>query len=276
MTRLRIDDPQIDLEAIEARVEAAIERKRGKRFSDAELEELRNTPLRPRLRREDLPRGLVGELSQVRGRLPAIAPPPAPKPADIAATRDSSFDRHPGPSDLIAALYAVQRGGIRGRVQGWIRRAMRRFYRATLNLDHVVAELADRDDRYLDYIEGRLERSLDVLKDNLDQCLDRTADWTGAHVSSMTGQLEERHERQLHLLHNLVYELSNARLDLKHMQDRLNEMSRRMVMLEDRGRALEGLALPLESGQTRGPAGVGGRPGSRHARSGPGDPDLPR
>ena len=41
-------------------------------------------------------------------------------------------------------------------------------------------------------------------------------------------------------------------------------------------RALEGLALPLESGQTRGPAGVGGSTGSRYARYGPGDPDLPK
>ena len=77
LARFRIEGSTIDIEALEARVDAAIEAKRGTRFSDEELERLRNEPLEPRLRREDLPRGLMEELSAVRGRLrPAQHPWP--------------------------------------------------------------------------------------------------------------------------------------------------------------------------------------------------------
>ena len=47
-----IDDPSIDVEALEERVRAAIEAKRGVRFTDEELDELRNAELEPRLRRQ--------------------------------------------------------------------------------------------------------------------------------------------------------------------------------------------------------------------------------
>ena len=50
MARFRIEGSDIDVEALEARVEAAIEAKRGTRFTDAELARLRDEPLQPRLR----------------------------------------------------------------------------------------------------------------------------------------------------------------------------------------------------------------------------------
>ena len=83
MARFRIEGSTIDIEALEARVDAAIEAKRGTRFTDEELDRLRNEPLEPRLRREHVPRGLMGELSAVRGRLPEVPPPPAAVPASV-------------------------------------------------------------------------------------------------------------------------------------------------------------------------------------------------
>jgi len=251
VARFRIEDPEIDIEGLEVRVMAAIERKRGSRFTDEDLEKLRRTPIEPPLRREDLPHGLVPELSRVRGRLPDVPPPPGPEPAAISATRESDVPRGHGELPKFrSTLFSSGRGGARGRLVGWMRRAMRPFYKATLNLEQAFDDVAealrrrdDRADQVLDYTERRLEHSLDLLKENLDQRIDRTADWAGGHLSSMTGQIEQRQERQLHLLHNLVYELTNARLDLMHMQDRLNEASRRIARLEARERTLEALTL---------------------------------
>lgn len=243
MARFRIDDRAVDVEALEARVEASIASKRGKRFTDADLDELRNTPLTPRLRREDLPRGLLGELSSVRRPLPEVPPLPGPEPAPISATREPELDRSPPGSPRPPAFQVSRRGGLAGGVINRLRRWMRPFYKATLYLEPVVDALAQRDDLYLDYLERRLERSADLLKDNLDKRIDRAADWAGGHLSTMTGRLEQRQDRQLHLSHNLVYELTNARLELGRVQDRLDEMSRRVAMLEARERSLEELLL---------------------------------
>jgi chromosome segregation ATPase len=138
-------------------------------------------------------------------------------------------------------------------VLGLIRRLARRVFHTTTNLEEVLVQQQDyaremvaAAERELSAVEQRLERSFDVLKDNLDARLDQTADWAGAHLSVATGTLEERHERLLHLSHNLVFELTNARLDLEQMQARLNEMARRMEELETRGRTLEKLTLDAD------------------------------
>ncbi len=251
MARIRLDDPAMDVEALEARVEQAMESRRGSRFTDAELEELRSAKLKPRLRRADLPRGLLDELSEVAASLPPVPAGPAPESVQFGQTRDGSLDRaKPAADGLAARLHAVQRGDLRGRLVGVLRRFMRPAYKATLNLDHVVEglesrldELAGRDDRYLDYIESRLERTLDLLKDNQDRRMDRTLDWAGEHLSHVGGQLDARRERELHLLHNLVYELTDARLELRAMEDRLHEAMRRLAQIESRQRSLERLTL---------------------------------
>lgn len=257
MARIRVDDPAIDADELQARVERAIESRRGSRFSDAELKELRDAPLEPRLRRADLPRGLVDELGEAAGGLPPVAPAPGPEALQFGQTRDTTLDRSGSDGHRLAdRLHAVQRGGLRGRVVGLLRGLMRPFYRATLNLDHVVESLedrarslADRDDRYLDYLEARLERTLDLLKDNQDQRVDRTADWAGQHLSALGGQLDARRQRELHLLHNLVYELTDARLQLQLVGDRLHEAMRRLAQVEERQRSLERLTLGDESAE---------------------------
>lgn len=253
MARFRIEGSDLDIEALEKQVDAAIEAKRGTRFTDAELERLRSLPLRPRLRREDLPRGLSAELSAIRARLPELPPAPGSVPASAPArerTEDAGSQRRP--PDM-AYLWETGATGIRGRVLGLIRRLARRVFHTTTNLEEVLVQQQDyaremvaAAERELSAVEQRLERSFDVLKDNLDARLDQTADWAGAHLSVATGTLEERHERLLHLSHNLVFELTNARLDLEQMQARLNEMARRMEELETRGRTLEKLTLDAD------------------------------
>lgn len=250
MARFRIEGSTIDIEALEARVDAAIEAKRGTRFTDEDLDRLRNEPLKPRLRREDLPRGLMEELSAVRGRLPTVPSVPAAGPA-VAPSRERSEE--PGsqrtPPDM-ACLWETGSGGVRGKVLGMLRRVARRVFLVTTNLENVLVQQQDyaremvaTTERELAAVEQRLERSFDLLKDNLDARIDRTADWVGAHMAETSGTLEERQERALHLAHNMVVELTNARLDLQQVQARLNEMARRMTELEMRGRTLEKLTL---------------------------------
>jgi len=110
--------------------------------------------------------------------------------------------------------------------------------------------LAERDDRTRDALQDRLDRSVDALKVDADRRVDRVADWAGDHLTALGGALEVRQERQLHLFHNLVYELTNARLDLERMQDRINELTRRVEAVQARGQALESLVLPEEEGES--------------------------
>lgn len=246
LARFRIEGSTIDIEALEARVDAAIEAKRGTRFTDEELERLRNEPLEPRLRREDLPRGLMEELSAVRGRLAGVSPVPGAEPA-VAPPRERREElgsQHVPPD--VAYLWKTDGG----KVVGLLRRLGRSFFRSTANLEGALVrqqdysrEMVAATERDLVAIEQRLERSFDALKDNLDARIDRTADWAGGQMTKTAGTLEERQERTLHLSHNMVVELTNARLDLQQMQARLNEMARRMTELETRGRTLEKIAL---------------------------------
>ncbi len=240
MGRFRIDDPAIDVEELEARVAASIERKRGTRFTDRELEELRTMPMRPRLRREDLPRGLMDELSRVRARLPEVPVVPDAVSVSTTQTKDAKL-QSAGVKGLNAGeeLYATGSGGVKGLVLRVLRRLARPLFRATINLEAVLGRLVVQDQ----YAERRFETGFDLLKDNLEARVDATADWIGEHVSELSGQLEKRQERQLHLMHNLVYEFTNARLDLEQMQDRINELTRRLEALAARERALEEMTL---------------------------------
>jgi len=253
VARFRIEGSDIDVEALEARVEAAIEAKRGTRFTDAELARLRDEPLQPRLRREDLPRGLMGELHEVRGRLATVPPPPPPE-ATAAPPRDREASGSHLPAPDVAAVWASTREGVAGKLLGVIRRFSRLFLRTGTNLEAVLVQQQDyaremvaTTERDLVGLEQRLEHSFDALKDNLDGRIDRTADWAGGQMTEVAGTLEVRHERALHLAHNSVVELTNARLDLQQMQARLNEMARRMTELELRGRTLEALTLNASS-----------------------------
>jgi hypothetical protein len=90
---------------------------------------------------------------------------------------------------------------------------MRPFYRSTLNLEPVLSSM----------IEATNEQ--------------------GAWLSEVTGQLDRWHERDLHLLHNLVFELTSLNLELGRVKDRINEVTRRLDMLAERENALERLAL---------------------------------
>ena len=214
-----IDDPSIDVEALERRVAAAIEAKRGVRFSDAELEELRGAELKPRLRREELPRGWLAEMPAVRSRLAEISAPPS---AEITYR----------PAD---DLYARKQQGARGAVLRCLRRLARPFYRATLvNLESVLTEMGDE----MRGLAGRIN----------DQ-----GSWAGRQLSDMTGQLERWRERDLHLYHNLVTEITALRLQQTHMQDRINELIRQLDTLKERERALEALTVPTDRGN--GPSG---------------------
>ena len=197
-----IDDPSIDVAALEERVRAAIEAKRGVRFTDEELEELRGAELEPRLRREDLPRGWLDEAAEVRSKVP-FSPPP-------------TVDASP-----IEVLYESGSGGLRGRVLRFARRLMRPFYRSTLNL----------------------ETSLLMIIDGIGE--------QGAWLSETTGQLDRWRERDLHLFHNMVAEITALRLQQTHMQDRINELIRNFDALKERERALESLTVkerPQEAG----------------------------
>jgi hypothetical protein len=193
--KFEIDDPSIDLEALEERIREAIEAKRGVRFTDEELQKLRAAKVQPRPRRADLPRGWLEQMPEVRSKLPKISPPPG-------------VDESP-----TVSLYVTGSAGFRGRVLGFLRRVMRPFYRSTLNLEPVLSSM----------IEATNEQ--------------------GAWLSELTGQLDRWHERDLHLLHNLVYELTSLNLELGRVKDRINEVTRRLDMLAERERALERLAL---------------------------------
>ncbi len=200
-----IDDPSIDVEALEERVRASIEAKRGVRFSDEELEELRNAELEPRLRRQDLPRGWLGGMPGARSKLPRIKPPPA------AGTVKSDPE-----------LYTSGQSGIRGALLRFVRRLARPFYRSTLNLDWAFLKL-----------------SADIA----DQ-INQQGSWAGEQLSDMTGQLDRWRDRDLHLYHNLVLEVTALRLQQTHMQDRINELIRELDALKQRERALESLTVP--------------------------------
>jgi hypothetical protein len=207
--KFEIDDPSIDLEALEERIREAIEAKRGVRFTDEELEELRAMQVEPRPRREDLPRGWLEEMPEVRSHLPELSPPPG-------------FDESP-----TVSLYTTGSTGVRGRMIGFLRRLMRPFYKSTLNLEPVLVSM----------IQATNE------------------------LSEQTGQLERWHERNLHLLHNLVYELTSLNLELGRVKDRINEATRRLDMLAERENALERLALGEgpEAGAPQGDPKPGGR-----------------
>jgi len=198
-----IDDPKIDVEALEERIRAAIAAKRGVRFTEEELRELREESLEPRLRREDLPRGWFREMSAVREHLPEIGSPPG---------------IHLSPSD---ALYRTGASGLKGKLLRLVRRVFRPFYRATLNLEPVL---------------GRM----------IETTNDQGA-WTGERLSETTGRLDRWRERDLHLMHNLVYEVTNLKVDMQHLQDRINELTRRLDALTERERALERLTVPADA-----------------------------
>ena len=211
-----IDDPGIDVAALEERVKAAIEAKRGVRFTDEELEELRGAELEPRLRREDLPRGWLQEMPEARSALPEIAPPPS---AEVTCR----------PSE---DLYQTGHGGAKGALLGLLRRLARPLYRSTLNLEWVLTKMTGE----MGDLAGRVN--------------DQGA-WAGKQLSDMTGQLERWRERDLHLFHNMVAEITALRLQQTHMQDRINELIRQLEALKERERALESLTvkeLPREAG----------------------------
>ena len=120
-----IDEPSIDVEALEERVRASIAAKRGVRFTDEELQELRDAKLKTRLRREDLPRGWLDEMPEARSRLPEVKAPPG---------------AHVAPP---TALYESGSSGLKGAFLRVARRLMRPFYRSTLNLETTLAALAE-------------------------------------------------------------------------------------------------------------------------------------
>jgi len=102
-----------------------------------------------------------------------------------------------------------------------VRRVFRPFYRATLNLEPVL---------------GRM----------IETTNDQGA-WTGERLSETTGRLDRWRERDLHLMHNLVYEVTNLKVDMQHLQDRINELTRRLDALTERERALERLTVPADA-----------------------------
>lgn len=239
MGRFRIDDPDIDVAALEARVEASIAQKTGTLYTEGDLEVLRRATLRSLLERHHLSYGVLEEMPQVRGKLPPLAPPPGSTPTNepqSAAFAEALPDLNPARD-----LYVSASAGLKGRLLGLLRRLLRPLLRSSSNLEHVLVELF-HELRRQDQRAIRRE-TIDRLKDNLDQRLDRTGDWIGEHVSQMTGQLEGRHETQLHLLHNLVYELSYARVDMETVKDQISELTRHLERLEARERTLERLSM---------------------------------
>ena len=176
----------------------------------------------------------------VPGAEPVVAPP---------RERSEELGSQRTPPDM-AYPWETGRVGVRGKMLGMLRRIAWRVLQATTNLEGVLVQQQDyaremvaTTERDLAAVEQRLERSFDALKDNLDARIDRTSDWAGAQMAATSGTLEERQERALHLAHNMVVELTNARLDLQQVQARLNETARRMTELEMRGRTLEKLTL---------------------------------
>jgi hypothetical protein len=172
--------------------------------------------------------------------------PPAPTPERAAVSELEIDATVPEASvDVEGLLHSGSHAGIVGKVQ----RAMRALFRRLTGFrpEAAMVELHEDLRRRIDATGGRererTERGFDLLKDNLDRRVDATADWVGQHLSRTRGRLEERSERELQLLHNLVFEITNARLDLLHMQDRLNEMARRVQNLEERERMLEEMTL---------------------------------
>lgn len=207
-----IDDPEIDVEELERRVKAAIEAKRGVRFTDEELDELRSAKLEPRLRREDLPRGWLAEMPAARSKLPEVAAPP---PAEL------SFANEP-------ELYTSGQSGFRGTVLRLVRRIFKPFYRATLNLDWAFLKLSG---------------DIQELAGSANESINRQGGWAGRQLSDMTAQIDRWRDRDLHLLHNLVAETTALRLQQTHMQDRINELIRQLDSLKERERALESLTV---------------------------------
>jgi hypothetical protein len=240
MARFRIDAPEIDVAALQRRVDEAIAAKQGTRFTAAELEEIRATPLRPRLRREDLPRGFVEQMGAVRRGLPQPGPAPAPEAVAASELQIESIAARP-PVDIEGLLHSGSKAGVGGKVQRLMRSLFRRL--TGIRLEPPLEELHRRIDASGDIERERSERAFDLLKENIDRRIDRVADWSGAHATELGGRLEERSERELHLLHNLIFELTNMKLDLHNMQDRINEMSRRAQNLEERERTLERMTL---------------------------------
>lgn len=262
MGRFRIDDPDIDVAALEARVEARIAEKIGTRYTEGDLEVIRRAALRPRLERHHLSYGVLEEMPQVRGKLPPLAPPPGSTPPRAPANelQSAAFGdvaAEPMPDlDPARDLYVSASVGFKGRVLGLLRRLLRPILRSSSNLEHVLvqllAEMRRQDQRLTElraaavqeeFLRDSLRDTTDRVKDNLDQRLDRTADWVGGYLSQMTGQLEGRNETHLHLLHNLVYELSYARIDMETLQDQISELHRHLDRLEARERILERLSM---------------------------------
>ena len=243
MTRFKIDDPEIDVEELEARVNAAIERKRGVRFTDRELDELRTTPLQPRLRREDLPRAWIEQIPLDAVKLPTIESPPGPVTASPAEITPSNWEAMPLFHAELPDPNALPVGcqGVAGAIVRLLRRLTNPLYRATLQpvIRQLVADRREVDRALFE----RINRGFDLLKDRLDQRIDATGDWAGAQLSDLTGRLERRHERLLHLVHNLVFELTAARLNMEQMQDRINDLGRRLDTLKARQSGLEKLTL---------------------------------
>lgn len=240
MGRFRIDHAELDTEQLERRVREAIESKRGRRFSQRELDRLRSTRLEPTLRREDLPRGFLQELSRVRALLPEAPPSPGPEPS--AAVRIDR-GRDGAPVAIGAALWESHSPGLKGRVIRLLRRLARPLVQSVVNLEHTFEQMRIEGERAEDRQVERLERSYDQLKEGLDRRVDRVADWAGGHTSELTGTLERRYERQLQLLHNLVFELSHARLKVAELEDRLYETRQQMAQSEERQRTLEEMLL---------------------------------
>jgi hypothetical protein len=221
MGLFEIDDPAIDVEALEKRVRAAIEAKRGVRFSDAELEELRGAELKPRLRREELPRGWLAEMPAVRSKLAEVAAPPSAGLRYRAATVDD--------------LFATGHAGLKGRLLALFRRMMRPLVRASLNLEWVLARL-----------NSDISDGIGQLAGDINASVNQQGAWAEKQLSDMSGQLERWRERDLHLYHNLVTEITALRLQQTHMQDRINELIRQLDTLKERERALEALTVPPE------------------------------
>lgn len=248
MSRFRIDHPDLDTEQLEARVREAIERKRGTRYDQRELDRLRAARLRPRLRREDLPRGFLERLSEVRPLLPEIAPPPgAESSSAVKVERGDEVQ----PVAVGAALWGSGSGGLKGALLRVVRRLGRPLLRSLVNLEHAFeqfrAETIARVEHAEDRQAERLELSYDRLKDDLDRRIDRTGDWAGSQLSDLTGALDRRTDRQLQLLHNLVLELSHVRLQIGELEDRLYETRQELALVQERERSLERLMLEREA-----------------------------
>jgi len=178
------------------------------RFTDEELEKLRGAELEPRLRSEDLPRGWVDDMSEVRSHLPEITPPPG---VHVSSP---------------TALYESGSSGPKGALLRVARRLMRPFYRTTLNLETTLAS---------------------IVESTNDQ-----GSWTGQQLSDMTAQLDRWRDRDLHLFHNMVREITTLRLQQTHMQDRINELIRQLDALKERERALESLTVKERPSTPRG------------------------